>query len=96
MIELEDQIARAEVIDVSKLTGDTVKFGATVKVADEESGEETAYQIVGVVEADINTGRLSITAPLARALIGKRVGDSVEVTTPRGSRGYEVVEVRFG
>jgi transcription elongation factor GreA len=96
VIELEDQIARAEVIDVSKLTGDTVKFGATVKVADEESGEETAYQIVGVVEADINTGRLSITAPLARALIGKRVGDSVEVTTPRGSRGYEVVEVRFG
>jgi transcription elongation factor GreA len=96
VIELEDMIARAEVIDVSKLTGDTVKFGATVKVADEESGEETAYQIVGVVEADINTGRLSITAPLARALIGKRVGDSVEVTTPRGSRGYEVVEVRFG
>jgi transcription elongation factor GreA len=96
VIELEDQIARAEVIDVSKLTGDTVKFGATVKVADEESGEETAYQIVGVVEADINTGRLSITAPLARALIGKRVGDSVEVTTPRGSRGYEVVEVRYG
>jgi transcription elongation factor GreA len=94
--ELEDTIARAEVIDVSKLSGKNVKFGATVKVADEESGEETSYQIVGAAEADIATGRLSVTAPLARALIGKTVGDSVEVTTPRGSRVYEVVDVRFG
>jgi transcription elongation factor GreA len=94
--EIEDQIARAEVIDVSKLSGSVVKFGAKVRIADEDSGEEQTYQIVGAAESDINHGLLSVTAPLARALIGKTVGDNVEVTTPRGSKGYEIVDVSFG
>jgi transcription elongation factor GreA len=94
--ELEDQIARAEVIDLSKMSGTVVKFGAKVRIADEDSGEEQTYQIVGAVESDINNGLLSITAPLARALIGKTVGDTVEVTTPRGSKAYEIVDVAFG
>jgi transcription elongation factor GreA len=93
--EIEDQIARAEVIDVSKLSGKFVKFGAKVRIADEDSGEEQTYQIVGAVESDINHGLLSVTAPLARALIGKTVGDTVEVTTPRGSKAYEIVDVAF-
>jgi transcription elongation factor GreA len=95
VIELEDKIARAEIIDVSKLSGKIVKFGATVTLEDEETEEETVYQIVGEDEADISKGRLSVTSPLARALIGKSIGDSVEVTTPRGGRSYEVVKVRF-
>ncbi len=96
VIELEDKIARAEIIDVSKLSGKVVKFGATVTLADEETEEEAVYQIVGEDEADISKGRLSVTSPLARALIGKSIGDSVEVTTPRGgSRSYEVVKVKF-
>ena len=95
LAELEDMISRAEVIDVSKLSGNTIKFGATVKLADEDSGEEQTYQIVGAVESDIKSGLLSITAPLARALIGKTVGDSVEVTTPRGSKAYEITRVRY-
>jgi transcription elongation factor GreA len=95
VIELEDKIARAEVIDVSKLGGKTIKFGATVTLADEETDEETVYQIVGEDEADVGKGRLSVTSPLARALIGKGVGDSVEVSTPRGARSYEVVRVAF-
>src|SRR3954465_13692960 len=94
--EIEDQIARAEVIDVSKLSGDIVKFGAKVTIADEDSGEETTYQIVGAAESDVNNGLLSVTAPLARALIGKTIGDTVEVSTPRGSKGYEIVDVAFG
>jgi transcription elongation factor GreA len=94
--ELEDQIARAEVIDPSKLTGTTIKFGANVLLADEDSGEEQKYQIVGAVESDIKSGRISITAPLARALIGKTIGDTVEVTTPRGSKQYEIVSVNYG
>src|SRR5262249_11172939 len=94
--EIEDQIARAEVIDVSKLSGDVVKFGAKVTVADEDSGEETTYQIVGAVESDINSGLLSVSAPLARALIGKTIGDTVEVSTPRGSKAYEIVDVAYG
>ena len=94
--ELEDKLARADVIDVSKLSGDTVKFGAKVTVADEDSGEEQTYQIVGAAEADINNGRLSVSAPLARALIGKSVGDTVEVATPRGAKSYEIVDVAFG
>jgi transcription elongation factor GreA len=93
--ELEDKISRAQVIDVSKLDGKTVKFGATVTIADEETDEESTYQIVGELEADISAGLLSITSPLARALIGKTVGDSVEVATPRGSKDYEVVKVKF-
>jgi transcription elongation factor GreA len=94
--EIEDQIARAEVIDVSKLSGEVVKFGARVRIADEDSGEEQTFRIVGAVESDINNGLLSVTAPLARALIGKTIGDTVEVTTPRGSKAYEIVDVAFG
>ena len=93
--EIEDKISRAEVIDVKKLSGKKVQFGATVTIADEETDEETTYQIVGEHEADIADGRLSIAAPIVRALIGKSVGDSVEVVTPRGQKDYEVVKVRF-
>ena len=93
--EIEDKISRADVIDVSKLSGKTVRFGATVTIADEETDEETTYQIVGEHEADIAAGRLSVAAPIARALIGKAVGDSVEVVTPRGQKDYEIVKVRF-
>jgi len=93
--ELEDKIARAEVIDVSKLSGSAVKFGATVTLADEETDEEQTFWIVGEDEADIKDGRLSVTSPLARALIGKGKGDSVEVSTPRGAKSYEIVTVAF-
>ena len=95
VMEIEDKIARAEVIDVSKLSGKVVKFGATVTLADEETDEEQKFQIVGEDEADVGRGRLSVTSPLARALIGKGIGDSVEVATPRGAKSYEVVKVRF-
>ena len=87
--ELEDKIARAEIIDVSKLSGKQVKFGATITVVDEDTEEKNSYQIVGPDEADIREKRLSITSPLARAVIGKKVGDTVEVTTPNGSKSYE-------
>lgn len=93
--ELEDKIRRAEVIDVSKLSGRVVKFGAKVRLADEDTGEETTYQIVGTDEADIKAGLLSVTSPLARALIGKRVGDTVEVVTPSGTKAYEIVRVWY-
>jgi len=93
--ELEDKIARAEVIDVSKLSGKQVKFGATITVVDEDTEEKNSYQIVGPDEADIREKRLSITSPLARAVIGKKVGDTVEVTTPNGSKSYEIVRVAF-
>ena len=93
--ELEDKISRAEVIDVAKLSGRQVKFGATVTVVDEDTEEKAAYQIVGQDESDIKTKRLSITSPLARALIGKQVGDTVEVSTPGGSKVYEIVKVQF-
>jgi transcription elongation factor GreA len=95
VIELEDKIARAEVIDVKKLNGNAVKFGATVVLADEETDEETKYQLVGEDEADIKQGMLSVTSPLGRALIGKALGESVEVTTPRGAKSYEIVKVLF-
>jgi len=93
--ELEDKIARAEVIDVSKLSGKQVMFGATITLVDEDTDEKASYQIVGPDEADVKSKRLSITSPLARALIGKKVGDSVEVTTPSGSKSYEIVRVAF-
>lgn len=93
--ELEDKISRAEVIDPTKLAGSTVKFGATVTLADEDTDEEITYQIVGQDESDIKNGLLSIQAPLARALINKAVGDSVEVSTPGGSKVYEIVTVAF-
>jgi transcription elongation factor GreA len=93
--ELEDKIARAEVIDVSKLSGKTVKFGATVSLIDEDTDEKLTYQLVGEDEADVKQGRLAITAPLARALIGKSTGDSVEVHTPKGEKAYEIRRVKF-
>ncbi len=95
IIELEDTIRRADVIDVSKLSGSTVKFGATVTVADEETDEETTYQIVGPYEADLNKNRISVQSPIARALIGRSVGDSTEVRAPGGTKGYEIIEVSF-
>ncbi len=95
LMELEDKIARAEVIDVSQLSGSVIRFGATVTLADEDTDEKATYTIVGEDEADISKGRLSVTAPLARALIGKQKGDSFEVTTPGGSKGYEVVKVSY-
>lgn len=93
--ELEDKLSRAEVIDPSKLSGDTVKFGATVTLVDEDTEEEVKYQIVGEFEANVREGRISIGSPIARALIGRSKGDSVEVTTPKGTRSYEVVNVEF-
>ncbi|MCW5731354.1 MAG: transcription elongation factor GreA [Alphaproteobacteria bacterium] len=96
VLELEDKLRRAEVIDVSRLGGSKqIKFGATVKLVDEDTDEKLTYQIVGTDEADIKSGRLSITAPLARALIGKAEGDTVEVTTPGGSKSYEVMKVAY-
>ncbi|WP_186387269.1 MULTISPECIES: transcription elongation factor GreA [unclassified Stappia] len=94
--ELEDKLGRAEVIDVTKLSGDTIKFGATVTLIDEDTEEEKKYMIVGDVEADVKLGRISISSPIARALIGKAVGDSVEVTAPGGARAYEIINVTFG
>ena len=93
--ELEDLISRAEVIDPSKLTGANIKFGATVTLADEDTDEEKVYQIVGDQEADVKAGRISISSPIARALIGKEEGDSVEVQAPGGARGYEIVSIKF-
>ena len=95
LAELEDMISRADVIDPKALSGKIVRFGATVKLADEDTDEESTYQIVGSHEADVELGRLSVTSPLARALIGKTVSDSVEVTTPGGSKSYEVLKVTF-
>jgi transcription elongation factor GreA len=94
--ELEDIISRAQVIDASQMSGDQVRFGATVALADEDSDDEVVYTIVGAHEADIKAGRMSVHSPLARALIGKHIGDSVEVTTPGGSKSYEIVDVKFG
>ena len=93
--ELEDKLSRAEVIDVSKLSGKDVKFGATVTVADEETDEKKTYQLVGADEADVNNGRLSITSPVARALIGRGIGDSVHDNTPNGGRSYEVIKINY-
>ena len=93
--ELEDYIARAEVIDVSKLSGDKIKFGATVVLVDEDTEQKKTYQIVGDTEADVKSGRISISSPIARALIGKGVGDAIEVNAPGGARGYEIVKVQW-
>jgi transcription elongation factor GreA len=94
--EIEDRMSRAEVIDVSKLSGSSVMFGATVTLVDEDTEEEKRYQIVGENEADVKSGKVSITSPIARALIGKKIGDTVEVNTPGGGKSYEVVDVAFG
>jgi transcription elongation factor GreA len=93
--EIEGILALAEVIDPAKLSGQRVVFGATVKVTDTESGDETTYQIVGDYEADIKRGRIQISAPLARALIGKEVGETVNLRTGKGTREYQVTEVKF-
>ena len=93
--EIEDILSRAEVIDVSKLTGENIKFGAIVTLVDEDTDEEKTYQIVGEQEADVKSGKISITSPIARALIGKVTGDSVEVTAPGGARSYEILSVRY-
>ncbi len=93
--ELESLLALAEVIDVSKLSGKTVKFGATVTVVDEDSEDEKTYIIVGDAEADVSAGRVSLSSPLARAMIGKEEGDTVEVAAPGGARSYEILKVRY-
>ena len=93
--ELEDKLSRAEVIDVSKLSGSTVMFGATVTLVDEDTEEKKVYQIVGESEADVKSGKVSITSPTARALIGKKKGDTVEVNTPGGGKSYEILKVSF-
>ena len=93
--ELEGLIARADVIDPTKMSGDVIRFGATVRIVDEDTDEEKTYQIVGEAEADIDAGRLNMRSPLARALIGKEVGDSVEVSTPGGGKAYEILSVEY-
>ncbi|MGB1547463.1 MAG: transcription elongation factor GreA [Alphaproteobacteria bacterium] len=93
--EIEEITSRADVIDVSKLSGKSIKFGATVKLVDEDTDEKVTYQIVGADESDIKQGLLSVSSPLARALIGKEKGDSVEVTTPAGSKSYEILSVKY-
>lgn len=93
--EIEDRMARAQVIDVSKLSGSQVKFGATVSVVDEDTEEEARYQIVGEHEADVKQGKISIVSPLARAMIGKERGDVVEVNTPGGGKAYEILKVEW-
>ena len=93
--DLEDKLQRAEVIDVSKLSGLTIKFGATVTLIDEDTEAKKMFQIVGETEADVKSGKVSITSPTARALIGKKVGDTVEVNTPGGGKSYEIVKVVY-
>ena len=93
--ELEDKLARAEVIDVSKLSGDTSKFGATVTLIDEDTDKKIVWQIVGEPEADAKKGKISITSPVARALVGKKKGAQVEVVTPGGAKAYEVMKVEW-
>ena len=93
--ELEDKLARADVIDITKLSGDTIKFGATVTLVDEDTEEKRVWQIVGEPEADAKHGKISITSPLARALVGKKKGASVEVVAPGGAKAYEVLKVEW-
>ncbi len=96
VIELEEIVSAAEVIDPASLSGDQIKFGAHIKLVDEETEKEATYQIVGVHEADIKLQRLSISSPLAKALIGKKIGDTISVPAPGGDRSYEVLDVRYG
>lgn len=95
ILDLEDKFSRAEIIDASKLSTDSVKFGATVKVIGDDTEEESTYHIVGEYEADITKKRISTQSPLAKALIGKSIGDIVEVTTPKGGKAFEIVEISF-
>jgi transcription elongation factor GreA len=93
--DIEDRISRADVIDTSKLSGTTIKFGATVTLVDEDTDEKVKYKIVGDSEASVKDGKISISSPIARALIGKSKGESAEVTTPKGARSYEVVKIEW-
>ena len=93
--EIEDRMARAQIIDVSKLSGAQVKFGATVSVIDEDTEEQARYQIVGEHEADVRSGKISIASPIARAMIGKEIGDVVEVNTPGGVKAYEILNIEW-
>jgi transcription elongation factor GreA len=93
--DLEDKLSRADVIDTTKLSGTTVKFGATVHLEDEDTGEKVKYRIVGDLEANVKDGLISISSPIARALIGKSKGETAEVTTPKGSRSYEVLKIEW-
>lgn len=93
--DLEDKLSRAEVIDVSRLSGNTIKFGATVTLMDEDSEKKVIYQIVGESEADVKLGKISITSPIARALISKKVGDTVEVNAPGGGKSYKILKIAF-
>jgi transcription elongation factor GreA len=93
--ELEDRIGRADVIDTSKLSGDTVKFGATVTLVDEDTDEKVKYRIVGDFEANVREGKISISSPIARALIGKSKNDTAEVTTPKGARSYQILKIEW-
>lgn len=95
ILELEDMLSRAEVIDVKSLSGDTIKFGATVDLVDEDTDIEVTYQIVGEYEANVEQGKISVASPISRALIGKALGDSVEVRTPGGGKSYEVLKIRY-
>ena len=94
--ELESKLGLAEVIDVTKMSGDTVKFGARVRIVNEDTDEESTYQIVGEDEANVKEGKISITSPLSRAMIAKEVGDVVEVIAPGGTKAYEILEVSYG
>ena len=93
--ELEDKLARGDIIDISKLSGDTIKFGATVTLIDEDTEKKAVWQIVGEPEADAKHGRISITSPIARALINKKKGESVEVVTPGGAKAYEIAKIEW-
>ena len=93
--DMEDKLSRADVIDTTKLSGSTIKFGATVHLEDEDTGEKVKYQIVGDLEANVREGRISISSPIARALIGKSKGETAEVTTPKGSRSYEILKIEW-
>ena len=95
ILDLEDKFSRAEIIDTSKLKADSVKFGATVKLIDDDTEEESTYHITGEYEADISKSRISTKSPLAKALIGKSVGDVVEVSTPKGDKAFEILEISF-
>lgn len=93
--ELEDKLSRAEIIDISKLSGTVIKFGATVQLIDEDTEQARTYKIVGDMEADVKQGKVSISSPISRALIGKTIGDTVEVNTPGGGKSYEITGVKF-
>jgi transcription elongation factor GreA len=95
LLELEDKIARSQIIDVTKLSGKQVKFGATVNLLDEDSGAKSKYKIVGEDESDVSQGKISVTSPIARALIGKEEGDVIEVMAPGGAKSYEIVKVKY-